>query len=176
MLITVMSENRPPRFPSPIADITVQENSLTGTAVYDFQATAEGATEGESGDIVYSMASDNSGSWFHVDQLTGQLFVVRDLDYEQHHSHTVTLLAEHRGDASLSDVMTLTVHVTNVNDNSPTFLSGYRWSVPEGSYTDTSVGTVEARDGDEGPFGEVRVHSGLQLNSSQGQAIVCQLK
>ena len=46
VLITVTPQNTPPKFFSPEANITVQENSLTGTAVYDFQATADGAREG----------------------------------------------------------------------------------------------------------------------------------
>lgn len=155
VLITVTPENVPPKFLSSEANRTVQENSLTGTAIYDCQATAAGATEGESGDIVYSITSGNNRGCFHLDQFTGQLYVVKDLDYEQEHSHTVSILAEHRSDAALFDVMTFTVYVENVNDGRPSFWSDYLWPVQEDTRTGSTVGTVQARDTDDGPFGEV---------------------
>ncbi|KAK7101763.1 hypothetical protein V1264_020094 [Littorina saxatilis] len=151
VLVTVTPENKPPKFLLRDVNFTVPENSLTGIMIYDFEATFGGARE--TGDLVYAITSGNDADRFSLDQYSGQLYLIRDLDFEKEHSVTITVRAEHAKDSALSDVITFTVYVTNVNDVTPAFLRSYTWSVPEGGHTATSLGRVSATDRDEGDFG-----------------------
>ncbi|KAL8603767.1 hypothetical protein ACOMHN_024383 [Nucella lapillus] len=157
VLVRVFPENKHPRFLTHKANITVEENSLTGTKIYDFQATQAGATEGESGDLVYTIPSGNQNLYFHLDKHSGELYIIRDLDYEKNQAFILSVRAQHKNDANLFDVMDFTVYVTNVNDVRPEFERlTYSWRVEEGVYRDRVIGTVRATDDDEGPFGQVR--------------------
>nr|KAG5706013.1 hypothetical protein BaRGS_028122 [Batillaria attramentaria] len=171
VIVKVTPENISPRFLSSEDSRTVDENSLTGEMIYDLQATVDGAVEGESGDLTYFITMGNDLGLFFVDQFTGELYIVHDLDYEAASTHTITVQAENRNDASLSDVMNVTVHVSNVNDASPYFSQHeYLWEMDEGLPAGTSIGQVTAADSDEGAFGQVQYSLEPNTNFSVDQA------
>lgn len=52
---------------------------------------------------------------------TGAIFVIENLDYESSHEYYLTVEATDGGSPSLSDVATVNVNVTDINDNTPVF-------------------------------------------------------
>lgn len=53
--------------------------------------------------------------------LTGVLFIIESLDHESAAEYYLTVEATDGGTPPLSDVATVTINVTDVNDNSPVF-------------------------------------------------------
>lgn len=51
----------------------------------------------------------------------GDIFVMELLDYEVSPQHYLTVKATARGKQSLSDTATVTIHLLDINDNSPVF-------------------------------------------------------
>lgn len=51
----------------------------------------------------------------------GDIFVTKALDYEASHEHYLTVQASEKGRTSQGDIATVTIYLTDVNDNSPIF-------------------------------------------------------
>lgn len=51
----------------------------------------------------------------------GAIFLIENLDYESSHEYYLTVEATDGGTPSLSDVATVNVNVTDINDNTPVF-------------------------------------------------------
>jgi len=92
--------------------------------------------------------TDNSAITFSVSgselsiTSAGVLTFASSPDYETKTSYTATVTAT---DGTNSTTQSITVNVTNVNDNSPVFTSNATFSAAENQ---TSIGTVTATDGD----------------------------
>lgn len=82
---------------------------------------------------------------------TGLLFLSAPLDYETQRLHRLTVRAVDHGLPSLSSTQTLTVEVSDVNDQSPVFSqSVYNASVAENRDPGEPVIRVSATDTDSG--------------------------
>ncbi|XP_054573947.1 protocadherin gamma-B4 isoform X16 [Eptesicus fuscus] len=78
------------------------------------------------------------------------------LDREQTPEYNVTITATDRGKPPLSSSTTITLHLTDVNDNAPVFQqSAYLVHVPENNPPGASIAQVSASDPDLGPNGQV---------------------
>nr|XP_014705720.2 LOW QUALITY PROTEIN: protocadherin gamma-B7 [Equus asinus] len=78
------------------------------------------------------------------------------LDREQTPEYNVTITATDRGKPPLSSSTTITLHVTDVNDNAPVFRqSAYLVHVPENNPPGASIAQVSASDPDLGPNGRI---------------------
>ena len=88
-----------------------------------------------------SIAFTVSGSELSITS-AGVLNFVAAPDYETKTSYTATVTAT---DGTNSTTQSITVNVTNLNDNSPVFTSSATFSAAENQ---TSIGTVTATDGD----------------------------
>ncbi|XP_037003467.2 protocadherin gamma-B2-like isoform X1 [Artibeus jamaicensis] len=74
------------------------------------------------------------------------------LDREQTPEYNVTITATDRGKPPLSSSTTITLHITDVNDNAPVFQqSAYLVHVPENNPPGASIAQVSASDPDLGP-------------------------
>jgi len=98
------------------------------------------ATDADSGD---SITFAVSGSELAMTS-AGVLSFASAPDYETKASYTATVTAS---DGTNETPQSITVNVTNVNDNSPVFISGATFSAAENQ---TSIGTVTATDADSG--------------------------
>ncbi|XP_045579953.1 protocadherin alpha-8-like [Salmo salar] len=77
------------------------------------------------------------------------VFTLSPLDREKHSEYNVTIVAKDAGQPSLSSVKTISVVVSDVNDNSPEFsLSPYTFYVTENNHPGASVFYVSASDRD----------------------------
>lgn len=73
----------------------------------------------------------------------GAIFIIENLDYESSHEYYLTVEATDGGTPSLSDVATVSINVTDVNDNSPVFSQDtYTAVISEDAVLEQSVITV----------------------------------
>ncbi|XP_056913219.1 cadherin-7-like isoform X1 [Takifugu flavidus] len=136
----------------------VAERSPVGTSVVTVVATdADDPTYGNSARLMYSILQGQP--YFSVEPKTG---VVRtalpDLDREVRDSHLLVVQAKDMiGQiGGLSGSTSVTVILTDVNDNPPHFpRRSYQFSVRESELVSTVVAKIRAVDPDEGPNAEL---------------------
>lgn len=73
--------------------------------------------------VSYQILSDiyNSTGYFHIDSSSGLVFTARLLDYEFIQRYNFIVRATDTGDPALSSDVSVTVIVTDTNDNPPNF-------------------------------------------------------
>ena len=134
--VTVTNVNEPPEFPSDIGARSVAENTAAGANIGDPVA----ATDADADDtLAYTLGGADMDS-FDIDPGTGQLMTKDALDYETKASYDVTVTATDR--AGLADTITVTIMVTDVDENeAPEFPSATAdRSVPENTATGEPIG------------------------------------
>ena len=109
--VIVINVNEPPVFPSETDERSVTENTAAGQPIGD-PVEAEDPDAGAT--LTYTLGGDDAAS-FDIIESTGQLQTKNDLDFEKKASYTVTVTATDRED--LSDVIAVTITVTNVDEN-----------------------------------------------------------
>lgn len=73
----------------------------------------------------------------------GAIFIIENLDYESSHGYYLTVEATDGGTPSLSDVATVNINITDINDNSPVFSQdSYTTVVSEDAALEQPVITV----------------------------------
>lgn len=86
-----------------------------------------------------ALKSPESHFVFHL----GAIFIIENLDYESSHEYYLTVEATDGGTPSLSDVATVNINVTDINDNSPVFSQDtYTAVISEDALLEQSVITV----------------------------------
>ncbi|CAB1354308.1 unnamed protein product, partial [Coregonus sp. 'balchen'] len=128
-------------------------NCPTGTSVMKVTASdADDPTYGSSARVVYSVLDGES--FFTVDRQTGLIrTAVADLDREKQDRYELVVKATDMAGqmGGLSGSTTVTIVITDVNDNPPRFPQKmYQFSVSEGAAVGTPVGRVIATDADMG--------------------------
>uniref|UniRef100_A0A8C1MKV6 Cadherin-22 n=1 Tax=Cyprinus carpio TaxID=7962 RepID=A0A8C1MKV6_CYPCA len=132
---------------------SVAELSPIGTSVMKVMASdADDPTYGSSARIVYSVLEGER--FFTVDQQTGVIrTAVADLDRETQDRYELVVKATDMAGqmGGLSGSTTVTIVITDVNDNPPRFPQKmYQFSVSEGAAVGTPIGRVIATDADMG--------------------------
>lgn len=147
--ISVLDINdNPPVFEHREYTATVSEDVTVGAQLLRVQAASRD-TEAN-GEISYGIISGNEHGLFSVDPRTGRLipadaegntrvclwslhtsptthpssgdvFVIEPLDYEASHEYYITIEATDGGSPPLSDMATVNINLTDVNDNRPVF-------------------------------------------------------
>ncbi|XP_012938740.1 protocadherin-7-like [Aplysia californica] len=143
-----------PRFQDDDVTIEVQE----GNAIDDVAMVilASDLDSGDNAKIYFTLLEDSDG-FFRVPINSNTLVCAKELDRETQDVHVITVLAKDAGKSAQSTTATVTVSVSDVNDNEPRFFkSKYRFSVMEGLDAGSVVGAVSATDRDLGDGGKVR--------------------
>uniref|UniRef100_A0A665T5P9 FAT atypical cadherin 1a n=1 Tax=Echeneis naucrates TaxID=173247 RepID=A0A665T5P9_ECHNA len=156
VMISVLDINdNPPVFEHREYTATVSEDVAVGTQVLRVQAASRD-TEAN-GEISYSIISGNEHGMFSVDPKTGDIFVIEPLDYEASHEYYITIEATDGGSPPLSDMATVNINLTDVNDNRPVFSQDvYMAVVSEDAELGKTVMAVMAEDLDGPSFDRVR--------------------
>ncbi|KAB1281725.1 Protocadherin gamma-A10 [Camelus dromedarius] len=129
------ANDNPPVFSQEVYRVSLGENVPPGTTVLQVSATDQ--DEGINSEITYSFYR------------TGQVF-------EQTPEYNVTITATDRGKSPLFTSRTVTLHITDVNDNPPVFhQASYVVHVAENNPPGASIAQVSASDPDLGPNGHV---------------------
>ncbi|XP_041646413.1 cadherin-24 [Cheilinus undulatus] len=145
--------DNPPVFPSEPYVATVPEMANIGTSIIQVTARdADDPTYGNSARLVYAITQGQD--YFSVDPQTGILrTAVPDMDREARDEYLVVLQAKDMGGhlGGLSGTTTVTVRLTDVNDNPPHFRrSAWSFSVSELAAPGVEVGRLSAADPDLG--------------------------
>uniref|UniRef100_A0A8C6K5V0 FAT atypical cadherin 2 n=1 Tax=Nothobranchius furzeri TaxID=105023 RepID=A0A8C6K5V0_NOTFU len=142
--VMVTDENDNPVFLYPEYTAQLPESFAVGSKVLSVSAlTRDG---GGPDPIVYRIISGNEDKRFLLDSRTGLLTLVAPLDFEVSREYYLSVEGS-RGKSSLSDITTIIVNVTDVNDNTPVFGQGvYSAEITE-DLTPGSLVTATDQDG-----------------------------
>ncbi|XP_032363308.1 protocadherin Fat 3 isoform X4 [Etheostoma spectabile] len=150
-----LNDNKP-AFEANSYDATVMEGTSIGTRIIQVQALDPDS--GGNGQVTYSLGtliqseadSETLFGTFSIDSNTGWISTCKDLDHETNPSYTFTVVASDFGESlSLSSTTTVTVAVSDVNDNPPRFLEQhYFGSVQESDPPGEVVAVLNTRDDD----------------------------
>ncbi|KAM9769203.1 protocadherin Fat 1a isoform 1-T2 [Menidia menidia] len=156
VVVSVLDINdNPPVFELREYTATVPEDVAVGTQVLRVLAASRDADA--NGEISYSIISGNEHGMFSVDPRTGDVFVIETLDYEVSHEYYITIEATDGGAPPLSDMATVNINLTDVNDNRPVFSQDiYTTVISEDTELGKTVLAVMAEDADGPSFNHIR--------------------
>ncbi|XP_031710638.1 uncharacterized protein cdh24b isoform X2 [Anarrhichthys ocellatus] len=145
--------DNPPIFDDGPYSAIVPEMANIGTSIIQVTATdADDPTYGNSAKLVYTLVQGQQ--YFSVDPQTGILrTAVPDMDRETQDQYLVLLQAKDMGGhlGGLSGTTTVTVRLSDVNDNPPRFTqSMWSFSVSELAIPGAEIGRISAADADLG--------------------------
>ncbi|KAL6266541.1 hypothetical protein P5V15_003388 [Pogonomyrmex californicus] len=135
--------------------VQVSEGAAIGTQLLRVYTTD--ADEGLNGDVFYSLEDGNQHGHFMIDEATGQISLVKELDRETSDTYVLTVVAHDAGlETRLSSSATVYIEVLDENDNVPRFVDNKsRISVLETTPTNTELLRFKATDNDLGPNSEL---------------------
>ncbi|XP_059202445.1 protocadherin gamma-A2-like [Centropristis striata] len=126
---------------------TVSENMKLGTVVT--MLNIQDLDSNENGKVMCAL---NENIPFAIKSTTNNFFTVitdSDLDRERSSEYNITVTCSDEGVPSLSSSVTLTLQISDVNDNAPVFeRSSYEAYIVENNTPGLSIFTVRARDAD----------------------------
>ncbi|XP_061090038.1 protocadherin gamma-A11-like [Conger conger] len=200
--------DNPPLFDEQPYSAYVTENNKPGTSVISVRARDPDWRQ--NGTVFYSLlSSEVSGvpvsSFLSINGDTGVIHAVRSFDYEQFRSFKVQVVARDNGSPPLSSNVTVSVFITDENDNSPQILypapTGNTFMtemVPKSAHGGSLVSKVIAVDSDSGQnswlsyqilkssdptlftighhSGEIRTQRDISLSDDMKQNIVVSVK
>ncbi|KAM8732202.1 protocadherin gamma-A11-like isoform 45-T45 [Acanthopagrus schlegelii] len=152
--------DNPPVFEDQSYSAYVSENNKPGSTLCS--VTARDPDWRQNGTVIYSvLPGEVNGapvsSYVSVNGDTGVIHAVRSFDYEQLRSFKVQVMARDNGSPPLSSNVTVSVFVSDVNDNSPQILypapegnSFMTELVPKAAHGGSLVSKVIAVDADSG--------------------------
>ncbi|XP_062976958.1 protocadherin Fat 2 isoform X2 [Elgaria multicarinata webbii] len=154
-----------PRFSEPLYTFSASEDLPEGSEIGSVRAVAEDP-------IIYSLvkgttAESNKEGIFALDRQTGALTIKKAMDHEKMKWYQVDVLAHcSHQDTDLVSLVSINIHVKDVNDNKPVFEADpYRAFVMENMPAGTTVIQVTANDQDTGSDGEVTYSLGTEPNN-----------
>ncbi|XP_070769963.1 protocadherin beta-15-like [Enoplosus armatus] len=152
--------DNPPVFEEQSYSAYVTENNKPGSTLCS--VTARDPDWRQNGTVVYSLLPGEVNgapvsSYLSVNGDTGVIHAVRSFDYEQFRSFKVHVMARDNGSPPLSSNVTVSVFISDVNDNSPQILypapegnSFMTELVPKAAHGGSLVSKVIAVDSDSG--------------------------
>ncbi|KAI4819441.1 hypothetical protein KUCAC02_004687 [Chaenocephalus aceratus] len=152
--------DNPPVFEEQSYSAHVTENNKPGSTLCS--VTARDPDWRQNGTVIYSLLPGEVNgapvsSYLSVNGDTGVIHAVRTFDYEQFRSFKVHVMARDNGSPPLSSNVTVSVFISDVNDNSPQILypapegnSFMTELVPKAAHGGSLVSKVIAVDADSG--------------------------
>ncbi|XP_046901991.1 protocadherin alpha-2-like [Hypomesus transpacificus] len=148
--------DNPPRFPEPIVNVYLKENSPVGDMVVS--VNAYDADEKENAHLSYSIKSSGmSSSLFNINDLTGEIYSLQSFNYEEMKRFQFQVQATDVGVPPLSSNVTLNVFILDENDNTPVILPPYSdqgsvnsENIPYSAEAGYFVAKIRAVDADSG--------------------------
>ncbi|PFX22302.1 Protocadherin Fat 4 [Stylophora pistillata] len=142
-----------PNFTKEFATVNVSESLPVSSQIAVVQATDR--DEGVNSEIAYAISSGNLEAVFDINHLTGEVFLIKSLNFERTRSYTLNITADDRGNPPQSAVLQLTVNVLNEND-APVFVDELNTiSVQEDCIVGKTIGQCSATDEDSGESGRI---------------------
>lgn len=145
VLVTGVNDNPPSVIGT--YDTTIPEDFAIGITIFSIKVQ----DPDDNSNFNFSILTGNIDSSFTLDPTDGYLKLSSKLDRELVERYEIVIQVADVGDPSYSTPVTTTINIDDVNDVKPAFkLSSYDFSVKEHTMLATTVGKVEATDGDEG--------------------------
>ncbi|XP_045493580.1 protocadherin-like wing polarity protein stan [Colias croceus] len=145
-----------PQFSEKTYTVTVDEDISVADNPIVARIKAKDYDIGANAAIRYAIIGGNTQMQFSIDSLSGDVSLVKPLDYEQVRSYRLVIRAQDGGSPSRSNTTQLLVNVKDVNDNSPRFYTSlFQESVSESVPVGYSIVRVQAYDADEGVNAEL---------------------
>ncbi|XP_028272673.1 protocadherin beta-16-like [Parambassis ranga] len=166
IFITVLDANdNAPVFTKSVYKATVAENSLKGTLVTT--VSASDADHGSNGKITYSIRNtlDDVRHLFEVNEHTGEVRLIGNIDYEKSRNYQINLRAS--DDGGLTDTCKVMVDIMDTNDNYPLInVMSETNIISEDIKTETVVTIINIQDMDDGENGNVKctIHENLPFS------------
>ncbi|XP_017694064.1 PREDICTED: protocadherin gamma-A12-like, partial [Lepidothrix coronata] len=170
--VTVLDANdNAPVFSQAEYTVRVPEDMPVGSTLVT--VTATDPDDGLNGHVKYSLKTITvkASEIFQLDAETGEITLLRSLDFEESDSYELDVQARDGG--SLSVIAKVVIAVTDVNDNAPEISVRSALSeISEDAPSGTVVALLQVQDRDSGANGEVRCSLDgslpFRLESSQG--------
>ncbi|XP_053372273.1 protocadherin beta-16-like isoform X19 [Clarias gariepinus] len=152
--------DNPPVFEQQSYTAYVMENNKPGISISS--VTARDPDWRQNGTVLYSLVPSEINavpvtSFLSINSDTGVIHAVRSFDYEKFRNFTVQVVARDNGSPPLSSSVTVSVFITDENDNSPQILypapegkSLMTEMVPKAALSGSLVSKVIAVDADSG--------------------------
>ncbi|XP_036704320.1 protocadherin Fat 2 isoform X3 [Balaenoptera musculus] len=135
--------------------VQVPEDAQRGTEVLRLATLTRLGAEKTS----YRVVSGNEQGRFRLDARTGILYVNKSLDFETSPKYFLSIECSRKGSSSLSDMTTIVVNITDVNEHRPRFSQDlYSTRVLENAIVGDVVLTVSATD-EDGPLNSAITYS-----------------
>ena len=143
-----------PKFNRTFFTVNVSENVALSSQIAVVQATD--TDEGVNSEIAYTITSGNLEAVFDINHLTGEVFLIKSLDFEKTTKYLLNITADDRGSPLQSSVSWLTVNVLDENDNAPKFADQPNTiRVLENITVGSEIGQCSATDKDSGENGHI---------------------
>ncbi|XP_042181725.1 protocadherin beta-16-like isoform X11 [Oncorhynchus tshawytscha] len=156
ILITVLDANdNPPVFTQHTYKATVTEHSPKGTLVTS--VSASDADHGSNSKVTYSVRNtlDDVREMFDVDEDSGEIRLIGNVDYEKTRRFQISLRAS--DDGGLTDSCKVIVEVVDTNDNTPNInIMSKSNVISEDAKAGTVVTMMNIQDPDSGDNGRVQ--------------------
>ncbi|KHN75881.1 Protocadherin-16 [Toxocara canis] len=140
-----------PFFALPFYQTSVLENIPVGSVVLKSRAVSRAGTRGTG----WEYALKDNDEAFTCNSTTGDIILVRELDFETRNTYEFSLIVKDRNQRSA--VVPISVAVLGVDEYPPMFMkSTYTFQIPRSAEVGQRVGAVTATDQDSGIDGVVR--------------------
>ncbi|XP_035243698.1 cadherin-like protein 26 isoform X1 [Anguilla anguilla] len=150
--VTILVEdiNDPPEFTFSAHEVVVDEDASIGHYLETFTASDP---DGKSPNDFEYIKGDDPDNWVSVDPKTGAITTVNALDRESPYvvngTYLITLYAIDKGEPPMTATATLTLHVTDKNDNLPQLQSN---TISMCLSDDATMTNISAYDLDDAPY------------------------
>lgn len=120
LIINILDINdSPPEFTSTQYNAEIPENYPSGSEILRVLATSKDT--GINAHIFYTITNGNDNQKFMINEKTGMITILGNLDYEKEKSYFLTVRATDGGVPPLISVARVNISVVDVNDNAPIF-------------------------------------------------------
>ncbi|XP_053734348.1 protocadherin gamma-A12-like isoform X50 [Synchiropus splendidus] len=154
-VVVLDANDNAPVFTQAEYQTTLRENSPLKTSVITVSATD--ADEGINGHVTYefNQLSEKSREIFSLDQNTGEITVIGEIDYEEGSKYE--LFVEAKDGYGLTSEAKVIIKITDVNDNAPMIhVKSLKIPIPENVSPGTEVGIINVQDRDSDNNKQVR--------------------
>ena len=145
------TNDHPPYFIDGPYSTIIKENTRMRNPVLSIRA--HDLDFGTNAQITYEIISGNDEDYFNIHTYSGDLFLLKGLDFEKHKSHTLLIRANDSARSPRFNMTSAVIDVEDLNDN-PARFNGlqYHLNVAENEHIGSSVGFVDAYDIDYEPY------------------------
>ncbi|XP_061195516.1 protocadherin Fat 4-like, partial [Saccostrea echinata] len=150
---------------------TISEDTPVQHVVYKISAEDDDLEENSR--LHYSIESGNYNSNFKIEPYSGYVQVASTLDRETRSLYHLVIKVSDHGLPPRYSTSTATIAISDINDNSPTFIQASReYFVDENVPLYTSVGRLEAVDDDEGINAQLTFKISAFLQGTPGSFLI----